>query len=216
MHAEIQGKTAFAGSTVTQDRPCAHWDYWSAQLPLCQEGSPAKWLDNDFLLRRGIYILTLPRPEGGQRLLHVGCVYGKHTTLRDRTLDHLNNYHAFSWNTSEKRVRRLDRLPEYDRKSGKILSYTNNASSAEVNDFLATIRVIYLAPGCRLEPNDPLLAEQVRTIKQLEGAIVRAAAHAYGDEDQLSNTVSRTHKCDNATQFAEPINNLPGIGPLFP
>lgn len=216
MDKEIQGTIIFPATSGAQNEGLRNWKYWSARQPLCQSDKPAQWLNNSFLLRRGVYIWTLPRANGEQRLLHVGCVYGKYSTMRDRTLAHYNNYHAFSWHEAETRIRRLDRLPIYDSKPSIIQNFTNDASTAEINNFLASIRVIYLSPEDHLEPDSHLLATQKNEIKIIEGAIVRAAFAAFGDKTQLSNTIGRTANCNNSEQIAEPINQLQGIGRLFP
>lgn len=218
MDKEIQGTIIFPATSGAQNEGLRNWKYWSARQPLCQSDKPAQWLSNPFLRQRGVYIWTLPRNDGGQRLLHVGCVYGKHSTLRERTLAHYNNYHAFSWHQAQDEacIRRLDRLPIYDYKASEIRGYKNDASAAEINDLLATIRVIYLSPEHHLESDSPLLAEQRAAIKLLEGGIVRAAFAAFGDKTQLSNTIGRTANCNNSEQIAEPINQLQGIGRLSP
>ena len=218
MDVEIQGSIIFPSIPGDQNEAFTQWQYWSARQPLCQDNRPAQWLSNPFLRQRGVYIWTLPRNDGGQRLLHVGCVYGKHSTLRERTLAHYNNYHAFSWHQAQDEacIRRLDRLPIYDYKASEIRGYKNDASAAEINDLLATIRVIYLSPEHHLEPDSPLLAEQRAAIKLLEGGIVRAAFHAFGDKTQLSNTVERTMNCKHFAQIAEILNKHQGIGSLFP
>jgi len=135
--------------------------------------------------------------------MHVGCSYGKSSSLRHRTLCHYNNYFAFSYydeathggsnqgDNARRKIRRLDKLPSYDKGPGGFTTIpaNNHAKDEEIRHFLAQVHVLYLAP----EPCPPVgtrLPDDVASsIRALEGAIVRSATV------DLTNTRSKTAFC---------------------
>lgn len=203
-----------AGQPVSfQGLKVNEWRYWSAMKPVCQDDRPAEWLTHKFLDKRGVYLWLLPHPKG-MRLMHVGCSYGKCSNLRHRTLCHYNNYFAFSdyeeathdglnhSDNARTRIRRLDKLPSYDKGSGELTTIpaNNHAKDDEIRHFLCQVHVLYLAP----EPCPPvgirLPDDMASSIRALEGAMVRGA------NVELTNTRSKTAVSD--TNIANAVRAL--------
>lgn len=201
------------------------WKYWSSRLPVSKgNGEPADWLEHPFLDQRGVYLWTLPRTDNkGFRLLHVGCCYGKGSSLRERTLCHYNNYHAFAWHGGRRKVRRLDPLPQFHANGDRDRSRdesdqegredNHNRGTSEINAFLEKSVVIYLAPEYAPSVDSPDFKKIRTAVRTLEGAIARAADEKCGGH--LTNTLSKTSKCTNI-EIAAPVNAIEGIGPLYP
>jgi hypothetical protein len=192
------------GQPVTfQGFKVKEWRYWSAMKPLCQDDWPADWLANKFLDKRGVYLWLVPDPEG-MRLMHVGCSYGMHSSLRYRTLCHYNNYFAFCYydeathdgsnhgDNARRKIRRLDKLPAYDKGSRGLTTIpaNNHAKDEEIRHFLAQVHVLYLAPEPCPPAGTKLPDDVASSIRALEGAIVRSATV------ELTNTRSKTAVCN--------------------
>lgn len=193
------------------------WTCWTPKDPICICGKPARWLRDPFLDRRGVYLWTLPRPSTqGLRVFHIGCSYGKSSSLRERSLSHYNNYFAYSLDRNTREPVRLDKLPSYSKETGNRDSSRDEpgATTEEILNFLGKVRMIYLAPDTDMHVEAPDFPNLQRDIRLLEGAIARGVEDAC--PGHLTNTRGRTSACHNAMEIANPVNTIPGIGTLFP
>ena len=189
-----------------------NWDcYLSECSPLAERKNGrnryAAWLASEVAGRKGLYIWLHVLPDGAPpaearyRFVHVGLAKKGASTLASRTRVHCQN--AFSKDPTYE-------LRDHGNGFGRLKRVRPHVQPSVdqeyAEQFLRQIHVLLLIPP---KP-DPC------AIAQMEGLIAYAAAGAFDDEDQITNTMGHVQPLPDETKLAELVKRLNDVVPMLP